>query len=135
VAWPLPNVWIGVSVENQHFAHERLPFLVETPAAKRFISYEPALEAVDFGSYLRDIDWLIVGGESGRKARPFDLAWARWAVRQCDVAGCHCFVKQLGANPYEITGGPDSDFLDLRSPSGGDMDEWPEDLRVREFPA
>jgi protein gp37 len=104
-SWPLPNVWLGVSVENQHFADERIPLLLQTPAAVRFISAEPLLGPVDLAHWLDDIpsgsrrlDWVIVGGESGPGARPFDLAWARSIVQQCQAAGVPVFVKQLGAS-------------------------------------
>ena len=71
--WPLPNVWLGVSVEDQKTADERIPLLLETPATVRFVSYEPALEGVNLFTHLMHKDgihWLIVGGESGPKARP-----------------------------------------------------------------
>jgi protein gp37 len=58
--WPLPNCWLGVSIENQKYAEERLPCLLASPAALRFVSYEPALEAVDFSRYLANLDWIIV---------------------------------------------------------------------------
>jgi protein gp37 len=157
--WPLPNVWLGVSVENQHFANERIPLLLQTPAAVRFISAEPLLGPVDISMWLyrgvieakpgdADYDalqWVIVGGESGSGARPFDLAWARSIVQQCQAAGVPVFVKQLGAKPTtpDLThcrGGaallPDRSgyALTLRNRKGGDPSEWPEDLRVREFP-
>lgn len=90
------------------------------------------------------IGWVIVGGESGPKARPFDLQWARSVVRECDEAGVPVFVKQLGSEPHDssrsIVGGwspgdPEPDTrLRLKDRKGGDMAEWPEDLRVREFP-
>ncbi len=146
--WPgfLPNVWLGVSVENQKAADYRIPMLLQTPAAVRFVSYEPALEPVDFDKYLRPhwttlpgadsppwLDWVIVGGESGPGARPFDIAWARSTIEQCEDAGVSCFVKQLGAKPF-FGGKP---FLRPRGKKnkGGDIYEWPADLRVREFPA
>ncbi len=173
IAWPLPNVWLGVSVEDQATADERIPLLLQTPAAVRFVSYEPALGPVDFeqlreGTFnaldgidfeaigdIRDagiwkgqpaqLDWLIVGGESGPGARPFDLAWARSAVAQCKAAGVPVFVKQLGARPCDclvhgrrgsaITGGQGMRSVRLADYKGGTMEEWPEDLRVREFPS
>jgi protein gp37 len=138
--WPLPNVWEGVSVENQATADERIPLLLQTPAAVRFVSYEPALGPVDFHSFIGpdvtyhvpSLDWVIVGGESGPGARPFDIAWARNIIAQCRAAGVACFVKQLGAKPYQFGDRP---FELPRDRKGGDWDEWPEDLRVREFPA
>lgn len=163
--WPLLNVWLGVSVENQPYADERIPQLLETPAAVRFISYEPALGPVDLMSVQRTcddgkratfsalhrgvagyeggdtprperpkLDWVIVGGESGSGARPMDLAWVRSIVQQCQAAGVACFVKQLGANPQwslYVDGAIDGILNDRK---GGDMGEWPEWARVREFP-
>jgi hypothetical protein len=91
----------------------------------------------------RRLDWVIVGGESGKGARPFDVAWARSIVQQCQATGVPVFVKQLGANAHDedgamhgryIAGGIKHDFPKLRDRKGGDMAEWPADLRVREFP-
>jgi len=130
--WPLPNIWLGVSVEDQKTADERIPILLETPAAVRFVSYEPALGPVDFTniatmnalsddrdgfSHGRTIDWIIVGGESGPGARPFDVAWARSTVTQCKAAGVACFVKQLGA---DVRTRNDDNFTD-----DGERDCWP----------
>ena len=67
--WP-PNVWMGVSVENQHWADERIPALIEVPAAVRFLSIEPLLKPVNVSPFLDELEWVIVGGESGPKARP-----------------------------------------------------------------
>ena len=128
--WPLPNVWLGVSVEDQRAADERIPELLATPAAVRFLSCEPLLEAVCLADIVdrdgaclkplaglrwarRDgksgsfptkhaaLHWVIVGGESGHNARPFDLAWARSIVEQCKRAEVPVFVKQLGADPVD----------------------------------
>ena len=144
--WPLSNVWIGASVENQQYADERLPELLRIPAAVRFVSYEPALGAVDFSRWLDRLSWIIVGGESGTGARPFDIAWARSAVAQCKAAGVPVFVKQMGAHmaPYKprdaryawaLANGEKPPWrLMTTDPKGGDMAEWPADLRVREFP-
>jgi protein gp37 len=173
--WPLPNVWLGVSVENQQYADERIPLLLQTPAAVRFISAEPLLGPVDlnglpdpksdpswdasalhgvrecaFGATvsresINKLDWVIVGGESGPGARPFDLAWARSIVQQCKAAGVPCFMKQLGSAPLGIADRissrgargipkPDGFYRFLNDRKGGNPDEWPEDLRVREFP-
>lgn len=134
-----PNIWLGVSVENQHFADERIPLLLQTPAAVRFISAEPLLEAIDVRRYLASndavrpgIDWLIIGAESGHGARNFDVQWARDLKEQvdCSMGATKLFVKQLGAKPVI---GPAA-TLRLKK-KGGDMSEWPSDLRVREFPA
>lgn len=160
-AAPAKWIWWGVSVEDQQRADERIPHLLQTPAAVRFVSYEPALGPVNFGLRpMRDgcgpkpikatgLDWLIVGGESGTGARPFDIAWAHAAVAQCRAAGVPVFVKQMGAQCIATTpymprdakyGAPPQDGLRDRwplitsDPKGGDMADWPADLRVREWP-
>ncbi len=98
--WPLSNVWLGVSVENQKTADERIPLLLKAPSACAFVSYEPALEAVDFREWLPMLNWMIVGGESGAGARPCNVEWIRSAIRQCKATGTACFVKQLGAHTW-----------------------------------
>lgn len=97
--FPLPNVWLGVSVEDQKTADKRIPLLLYTPAAVRFVSYEPALGPVDFEEYLKTcrwIDWIIMGGETGPGARPMDPGWARSVRDQCRVAGVPFWFKQNG---------------------------------------
>lgn len=142
--WPLPNVWIGASVEDQKHATRRIGDLVRVAAAVRFLSYEPALGPVDFslnGILPRDwapgyhpvsnfIHWIIVGGESGSGARPFDIEWARSAIAQGKQAGVPIFVKQLGSHPFA----ENKTFLHLRDLKGGDWNEWPPDLRIRLMP-
>ena len=151
--WPVRNVWLGVSIENARHAY-RADVLREIPAAVRFISAEPLLGSLletklpetvripvgERGQYLfdqavttsahavdlLDIDWVIVGGESGPRARPMDLAWARELVDACREAGVACFVKQLGEHAARDLG--------CRDRKGGNPDEWPADLRVREMP-
>ena len=91
--WP-GNVWMGVSVESQRYL-ERVRLLQQIPAAVRFISAEPLLGPLT-GLSLSGIDWVIVGGESGRKARPMELAWAREIRDLCSEAGVSFFLKQLG---------------------------------------
>ena len=121
--WPYPNFWLGVSVENQAAADERIPLLLQTPAAVRFISAEPLLGPVNIGTWwgwwchhedsyseeetnaticrqcdeLVFLDWVIVGGESGHGARPMDPAWARSLRDQCANASVPFFFKQWGA--------------------------------------
>lgn len=137
--WPLPNVWLGVSVENQPTADERILELLRTPAALRFVSYEPALADIYWGTWLHrgehspGLDWGIIGGESGPGARPFDLKWARTTIRQFEAAGVPLFVKQLGTRPIQSDGGLPTQYP-LIDKKGGNWDEWPADLRVREFP-
>lgn len=171
--WPLPHVWLGVSVEDQRRADERIPDLLSTPAELRFVSTEPLIGPVDLtrinlgikqtrgygpkriewdaltgwehqfpddtepgcdplkarahgigecGAAAK-LDWVIVGGESGPGARPMHIDHARSLVGQCSAAGIACFVKQLGRSCI------------FRDSHGGDMTEWPADLRVREMPA
>lgn len=117
IAWPLPNVWLGVSAENQDAADDRIPWLLETPAARRFVSAEPLLGAIDASSYMDPagapcgetsavIDWLIAGCESGVGARPCQLEWLRRLRDQCEHSGTRFFLKQameLGA--HEVPGG------------------------------
>lgn len=106
--WPLPNVWLGTSVENQAAADERIPHLLRTPAAIRFISYEPALGAVDWSPW-SDIDWIISGGESGPNARPSHPDWHRAARDFCAKHGKAYFFKQWGEwMPGMIGGGCDT---------------------------
>lgn len=158
--WPLPNVWLGVSVEDQETADERIPWLLATPDAVRWVSYEPALGPVNFERHFKrfhpgatpistpGLDWIVVGGESGPRARDFHVDWARSTVSQCKAAGVACFVKQLGAMPLlahrtysppkiEADGktcAEDWLYAKLQDRHGGDMAEWPQDIRVREWP-
>ena len=147
---PLPNVWIGTSVEDQRRANQRIPDLLETPAAVRWLSMEPLLgpvgvnsistfryrgaEVLDaltgtlsgmFGDYcpivLPKLDWIVVGGESGPGWRPMDIAWVRSLRAQCRAAGVPFYLKQLSP----VAG----------NRAVGDIDAFPDDLRVREWPA
>lgn len=94
--WPLDNVWLGVSVEDQTRAEERIPDLIETPAAVRFLSCEPLLGPLDIRPWLKDIHWVIAGGESGQGARPCHPEWARSIRDQCAAAGVAFLWKQWG---------------------------------------
>lgn len=197
--WPLPNVWLGTSVENQAAADERIPHLLKCPAAVRFLSCEPLLGPVDLAAVRTDqghgsqvdclgnvyydgrlqndafdimlkVDWVIVGGESGSNARDYRMEWDLAIERQCRAAGVAYYRKQLGAHPlldyytqdeslreWALSGRhrvlvpcrsgwyehhtrdgqprPGSVIAPiLRDKKGGDWSEWPEDLRVREFP-
>lgn len=196
--FPLPNVWLGTSVENQVTANERIPHLLKVPAKVRFLSCEPLLGAVnlldwlhawrcencgdmldvldarwrqaaglwqhacagpqagafdakDLGSLLH---WAIVGGESGPDARTFRVEWARDIVKQCRDANVPVFVKQLGqsvtttlpdgecwpghgpTSPPNFNGDGFGNYtvFGLKSRKAADPDEWPADLRVRQFP-
>jgi protein gp37 len=151
----LSNLWLGVSVEDQQRADERIPLLLQTPAAVRFLSVEPQLEAIDLtggesidgmpvvnpltGADWCDppipgIDWCIVGGESGPGARPFNLAWAQSLLEQCKAAGVPYFLKQVGSNPASERDGPLRGLLEDARSKGGNMASWPKHLRLREFP-
>lgn len=162
---PPANVWIGTTVEDQKRADDRIPALLAIPARVRFLSVEPQIEAVNLAEWLAAdnhgfvgksggglqyfegaVDWVIVGGESGSKARPFSVEWMRAIVEQCAEAGVPVFCKQLGAKPftvdvdYEEAGGrmvprdvPRA--LHLTDSHGGDINEFPQDLRVRQFPS
>jgi protein gp37 len=137
----LEMCWVGTTCENQEYANKRIPFLLNTPARVRFISAEPLLGPVNLGAHIpaafrrrHTLDWVIVGGESGGGARPFDIAWAREIIRQCAEAGVACFMKQLGANA-DNSAQPDGSLIQATLNRKGDnIDEWPADLRVREFP-
>jgi protein gp37 len=155
VTWPVPNVWIGTSTEDQQRADERIPHLLKCPAAVRFLSVEPLLGEVDLRltlirrvwdksrcpavncpacgdgcseNMVKGLHWIIVGGESGRSARPCTIGHIRSIVRQCAAAGTPCFVKQLGSKPVNREGEPHP-IKDHHN-----IDEFPEDLRVRQWP-
>lgn len=127
---PVPNLWLGASVESQAAAARREPIL-NVRGNVLFLSVEPLIEAADLGRLLRPaggkgVDWVIVGGESGPNARPCELQWIEDVVRQCDAAGVPVFVKQLG----------DRLARDLKcgAKKGNKMDEWPAHLRRRAYP-
>lgn len=107
------NVWLGVSVETQHYT-ERIDYLLEVPAAKRFISYEPALELVDFSQHMDGIDWLIAGGESGYAPRIALPAWFKSARDQAKAANVAFFFKQWGGKPGSKRGGDDATLDGVR---------------------
>lgn len=174
--WPA-NVWIGATVCNQAEADRDIPKLLEVPARVRFLSIEPMLGPINVGPYLsrtnmpglrmmpgfRDslpgVDWVICGGESGPKARPMHISWARDLMRQCKAAGVPAMMKQLGAQPrgwcaaqvhadeadredgacgfyegHELRDPCPGRCIAMVDKKGGDPAEWPEDLRVREYP-
>lgn len=106
--FPLPNVWLGVTVEDQERADQRIPILLDTPAAVRWLSCEPLLGPVNLGRAVgtyyggdpredeSGIDWVVVGGESGPGARPMHPDWARSLRDQCAAAGVPYLYKQWG---------------------------------------
>jgi protein gp37 len=122
--WPLRNVWLGVSVEDQQRADERIPYLLQTPAAVRFVSAEPLLGPVDLWDAatlrgLGKLDWCIVGSESGHGARPMRIEWAASLRDQCATRDIAFFTKQI-ATP--------------RDKQGGDVSCWPPGPWPREWP-
>jgi len=124
------HVMLGVSAENQKYADERLPLLLATPAAGRFVSAEPLLGPVDLTPWLSSgqLDWVIVGGESGPGARPMQQDWADALLEQTERAGAAAFFKQTGAVLAKA--------LRLTSRKGDDPAEWPADWQQRQqFPA
>lgn len=133
ISWP-DNIWAGVSVTSQKTADLRIPQLLQVPAKVRFLSMEPQLEEIDLSKWLdKGIHWVIQGGESGARARTFNLAWARKTRDQCKEARVAYFLKQLGSKACDSFYLTDQ-RLYLKDSHGGDMSEWPEDLRVREIP-
>lgn len=128
------NVWLGVSVENQRVLDARVPLLLDTPAAVRWVSAEPLLGPLDFSPWSYEVlscppprsllDWIVVGGESGPSARPCDWRWLHSVVAQCAVTNTPCFVKQLGEHSN----------LETQDRVGRNPDEWPRALRVRQWP-
>lgn len=151
--WPLPNVWLGVSIESDAYRANRLDALRQIPNAMPWVSQEPQLAEVTYtAEELSWLRWIVVGGESDQdktKARPFHLDWARKTIAQCAEANVPCFVKQVGTIPYQddefpegtefvgtkVVDGEDKPGLCFwRDKKGGDMDTWPEELRVRQWP-
>jgi protein gp37 len=115
-SWP-SNAWIGTSVENQKRAQERIPALLQVPASVRFLSCEPLLDRVDLSAWIADLQWVIVGGESGPGARPIDLAWARILRDTCRVSEVPYFFKQVGGRTPKSGG---------RLLDGREWNEFPE---------
>jgi protein gp37 len=124
----MSNIWPGVSVEDAAYTWRLDKLLHVECAGPRWVSYEPALGPVDFRPFLGPgrIAWVVIGGESGAKSRRFDPAWAADVVAACRDAGVVPFVKQLGTVWAKLSG---SD-----SYHGSEMADWPEKLRVREWP-
>ena len=125
---PLPNVWLGTSVENQDAANKRIRYLIDTPAV-RFLSLEPLLEQVDLSEWLPSgkLHQLIIGGESGTGARECNLDWIRFLVNQGLTAKVDVFVKQLGSCPMD-----GNIKLKLADKKGGDLTGFPE-LNIRQL--
>lgn len=123
IDWP-DNVWMGVSVEDQKNTF-RIDHLRGTQANIKFVSAEPLIGPIN-DMDLMNIDWCIVGGESGPKARPMNLNWVVNIISACEEWNTDIFVKQMGARWAKANWCKDS--------KGGDMMEWPDYLRIREYP-
>ena len=163
--WSIPdNIWLGVSCENQAMADKRIPLLMKIPAKVRFLSCEPLLEPINLSKFLpiewseiaedwieswpgigsystNDYpSWVIAGGESGAGSRPCHIDWIRDIASQCQSAKVPVFIKQLGSNaiassPY-VDGVAKSHYkLKLKDRKGADINEFPEDLRIQQFPS
>lgn len=129
-ASPLPNVWLGTSIENQKALDSRFNSLRELrwKGWTTFYSVEPLLEKVNLDLQNYGVDWVIVGGESGKGARPCNYEWVLDIVEQCQKAGTPVFVKQLGTNYFQ-----EGVSIKVKG-KGGDIHELPSRLQVREFP-
>ncbi len=122
--WPLRNVHAGISAEDQPRLDDRLPQLLQTPAAVRFLSCEPLLRGLNIAKHrpgALGLGWCIVGGESGPGARPCETGWVRSIVRQCQEADVPVFVKQMGANVIAR-----NDSLSTDGPDPDSQTDWPE---------
>jgi protein gp37 len=132
--WPLSHIWLGVSTENQETADERIPLLLKTPAAVRWISAEPLLGPISgrWASWheywpagwrergesqghldgLKRLNWVVIGGESGRDYRQMDVSWATDLAAQCRAAGVPVWMKQdSGSRSGQQGRIPDEDFV------------------------
>jgi len=137
-----PNVWLGISVENQQRANERMPILAKTPAKVRFMSCEPLLGDIlltekplidpnTLLTYAYDFHWCIIGGESGsvNKIRKLDVKHVELLIKQCDFYGIKVFFKQLGTVLAKYT--------NQQSLKGADFNEYPNEFKAlmrREVP-
>lgn len=129
-----PNVWLGTSIGSQKGFYERYPHIVNVVSLTKFISFEPLYELIDYNVDIQDatsIDWAIIGGESGNengkyRYRPCKLEWITDLAKELNSYGTNVFIKQLGTHLAKEMG--------LKDRHGGDMEEWPEELRIREFP-
>lgn len=121
-----PNVWLGVTGENQTMFERRVNMLVEIPAAIHWVSIEPQLERINpWSNQWMGLDWLVIGGESGTKARKFNPEWIDWLIARNAPYKKALFVKQMGSNPIG---------LKLKHPHGANPNEWDARYRIQEFP-
>ncbi len=160
IQWPLSNVWLGVSVEDHEAADIRIPLLLQVPATLQFLSLEPLLAPVNLDRFLGqmpededgapypgNISWCIIGGESGPQARPCHLGWIASLIGQCQAMDTAVFVKQFGKYAYDYHTVQDLNRnittqckgcmqcrYVTKDSKGADIEEFPENIRIREFP-
>lgn len=127
--WPT-NLWVATSITTQK-SSSRIKHLLEVGDSEttRFLSVEPQWESINLQEWLPEIDWVIQGGESGSDAHPFHVEWAESLIKQCQEADVPYFLKQLGSNV--CWKGTQSRYVHSHA---GNWDEWPSDIRVRQFP-
>jgi protein gp37 len=131
VTKPMPGIWLGVSAEDERRWDERVPLLKAIPTVVPWVSVEPQLELIDRDP--KGLGWIVVGGESGKprsKARSYDAQWGRVMRDHCRADSVPFFMKQLGS--FAADGNRP---LPTKHYAGADPEEWPADLRVREYPA
>lgn len=147
------HYFVGMSAGTQEFYQDNIHYLCSVKASRRYVIFEPLLERVDLRLSERwcdrteiahecetladHITLFIVGGESGSGARPCNIEWIRSIVRQCKTADVKVFVKQLGTKPVDgsrMSFDHDKLPLKLENKKGGDIEEFPEDLQIREMP-
>jgi protein gp37 len=126
VSWPA-NLWAGTSVTNQATT-KRVKHLLAV-GARRFVSVEPQTEDIEVGDWMEGLNWLIHGGESGHRARPFEIGWAKQFARECRRRHIPYFLKQLGSHVCR-----DGKRVTYEDNHAGDWSEWPVELRVRQVP-
>jgi len=126
--YPHEKVWLGTSLgsDKDLIMAEKI---VECPACLHWVSYEPAIGHLSIQKLPDPIKWVVIGGESGNNARPFHMEWAYDAIAACRERGITVFMKQLGAKPF-FDGKP----YPISDTHGKILGEWPEDLRIQEFP-
>jgi protein gp37 len=130
IEWP-GNLWAGTSITTQATT-TRIESLLKVGNSEtiRFLSVEPQIEPIDLGKWLPMLSWVIQGGESGRKARPFEIAWAVDLSEQCKASHVPYFLKQLGSVVYR-----DGTRMEFTDNHAGDWSEWPKSIRRRQMPS
>lgn len=131
------NTWLLYSASDQRSLEAGIESLIgcRNLFAVTGVCLGPLIGLVDMRRHIAELDWVIIEGESGAGARPCALEWIRDAIAQCQAAHVPCFHKQLGAHPLHHGDSADARAIrTMKHPKGGDMSEWPEDLRIRQMP-